>query len=70
MVEQIRDRMEGHWCHETIPAAGASPLAKAAVDRTRRENLLRLLASGEASPSPAGTILMRPERLRKLLDLS
>ena len=70
LIEQIRDRMERHWCREIIPALGGLTPSQAADDPTRREDLLRLLASFEANPSPAGSILMRPERLRKLLDLT
>ena len=70
LVEQIRDQLERRWCDETVPALGGLTPRQAAADPTRRENLLRLLASFEATPGPAGSIIMRPERLRELLDLT
>jgi hypothetical protein len=69
LIEQIRDQMERRWCDETVPALGGLTPRQAAADPTRRETLLRLLASFEATPDTAGSILMRPGRLRDLLDL-
>jgi hypothetical protein len=70
LFEQIRDRMERRWCEETIPALGGLTPREAAADPTRRENLSRLLDSFEATGDPAGSVSMRPRRLRNLLGLS
>jgi hypothetical protein len=70
LVEQIRDRMERRWCDESVPALNGLTPRQAAADPTRRENLIRLIASFEAATGPAGPVVMRPERLRDLLGLT
>jgi hypothetical protein len=70
LVQQVQDMQERHWLGERIPAlAGLTPV-EAAADPTRVEQLQRLLASlPDPTDLPAGTITMRPDRLRELLAL-
>jgi len=71
VIEAMRDRQEIAWVDHRIPAlAGLTP-REAAADPTRRESLLRLLASfEEMGERSSGFIGMRPERLRELLGLA
>lgn len=71
VVEAMRDRQELAWLDHPVPAlAGLTP-REAAADPTRRESLLRLLASfEEMGERSSGFIGMRPERLRELLGLA
>jgi hypothetical protein len=70
VVEEICDRFERRWCDESVPAlAGLTP-RQAAADPTRRGELVRLIDSFEAQPVPPGGITMRPDRLRRLLEVS
>jgi hypothetical protein len=68
----LREHLEVRWCDESIPAlAGLTP-RQAAADPTRREALERLLASFEhphRGRDDAGSMTMRPARLRELLGL-
>lgn len=67
--QQIADQFERRWCDEAVPALGGLTPRQAAADPTRREQVIRLIASFENQPTPAGAITMRPHRLRALLDL-
>lgn len=72
VVEAMRDRQEIAWVDHPVPAlAGLTP-REAAADPTRRESLVRLLASFEETGERkdlSGFIGMRSERLRELLGL-
>lgn len=69
-VDQIQDWLERRWLDESVPAlAGLTP-RQASADPTRRDELRRLIASfPEADSVPDGGLIMRPDRLRELLDL-
>lgn len=71
-MEQMRDRYEERWCDEVVPALGGVTPREAAADPTRRESVERLISSFEEMPDPAGGLgpMMRPARLRELLDLT
>ena len=69
-IVQIQDILEQRWLQESVPALGGLTPRQAAEDPTRREEVLRLIASFPTEddlPSPAVT--MRPARLRALLGL-
>lgn len=75
-LEEIRDRFERRWCDEPVPALGGLTPRAAAADVTRREEVVRLLASfPEPGPDDdimaggRGGAMMRPARLRELLGL-
>jgi hypothetical protein len=70
VVEEICDRFERRWCDESVPALGGVTPRQAAGDPTRRGELVRLIDSFEALPVPLGGITMRPDRLRRLLELA
>lgn len=73
-VEEIRSRMEARWCEEAVPALGGRTPRQAAADPTRRESVVRLIAS---FPEPdVGAVSVnglafgfRPDRLRALLGI-
>ncbi|MDZ7731818.1 MAG: SEC-C domain-containing protein [Acidimicrobiia bacterium] len=67
--EALRDHFERQWCDERVPALDGLTPRQAAADPTRRDALLRLIASFEDVDAPDGAITMRPARLRELLDL-
>jgi hypothetical protein len=69
VAEQTADQLERRWCAEPVPALGGLTPRDAAADPTRREQLIRLIASFEHQPAPEGAITMRPHRLRALLGL-
>lgn len=69
VVEQIQDHMERTWCDEPVPALSGLTPRQAADDPTRREQLVRLLASFDGRPAPSQGFGMRPARLRTLLGL-
>ncbi|MGH9111869.1 MAG: YecA family protein, partial [Acidimicrobiales bacterium] len=68
LLEETRDRFEQRWCDESIPALSGLTPRQAAQDPTRRDELIRLIASFEG-PVPDHAVTMRPDRLRELLDL-
>lgn len=72
-MEAIRDRFEERWCDDSVPALGGLTPRQAVADVTRREEVVRLLASfpepPPGPPTPADGGLMRPSRLRSLLSL-
>lgn len=67
VMRQFVRQMEDAWVDESIPALGGVTPRQAAADPTRRDDLLRLLASFDRFPSGPGA--MDPARLRLLLDL-
>lgn len=69
IAEQVADQLERRWCDEPVPALGGLTPRDAAADPTRREQVIRLIASFEHQPAPDGAITMRPHRLRALLGL-
>ena len=69
-LAEIRERQEERWCDESIPALGGLTPREAAADPTRREELLRLLASFDRIGDGSDGMTMRPARLRELLDLA
>jgi hypothetical protein len=66
-LAELRDRFEQRWCDESVPALGGLTPREAALDPTRREEVVRLIASFEHMPT--GDLGMRPDRLRELLGL-
>jgi len=66
--EQLRDMMEQRWLNENVPALGGVTPRQAAVDPTRREDLIALLRSFDRMPA-GGAITMRPDVLRRHLGL-
>jgi hypothetical protein len=68
-LDELRDRFERRWCDESVPALSGLTPRQAAHDPTRREELVRLIASFEDHAVPDGAIMMRPGRLRELLEL-
>ena len=69
VVEEVCDRFERRWCDESVPALGGLTPGQAAADPTRLGELIRLIDSFETQPVPPGGITMRPDRLRRLLEL-
>jgi hypothetical protein len=68
IVEQVLDMMERRWIGEEVPALGGITPRQAAVDPTRREDLIALLRSFDRMPTSGG-ITMRPNILRRHLGL-
>jgi hypothetical protein len=68
IVEQVLDMMERRWIGEEVPALGGITPRQAAVDPTRREDLIALLRSFDRMPT-SGSITMRPNILRRHLGL-
>ena len=68
VVEQLLDMMERRWLDEDVPALGGITPHQAAVDPTRREDLIALLRSFDRMPAGGG-ITMRPDVLRRHLGL-
>lgn len=73
-MESIRSRMEARWCDEAVPALGGRTPRQAAADPTRRESLVRLIASlpdPDDGPSAGDGLAFgfRPGRLRALLGI-
>jgi hypothetical protein len=68
IVEQVLDMMERRWISEEVPALGGITPRQAAVDPTRREDLIALLRSFDRMPTSGG-ITMRPDILRRHLGL-
>ena len=66
--EQLRDMMEQRWLDENVPALRGVTPRQAAVDPTRREDLITLLRSFERMPT-GKAITMRPDVLRRHLGL-
>lgn len=67
LVER-RNQLEEQWCDESVPALGGLTPRQAAADPTRRDELRRLLNSFDALATD-GPGMMRPDRLRELLEL-
>jgi hypothetical protein len=68
MADQIVDMIERHWLDEEVPALGGITPRQAAVDPTRREDLIALLRSFDRM-DVGGSISMRPDVLRSHLGL-
>jgi len=68
-MARLRERIEERWCDESIPALGGLTPREAAADPTRRDALVRLIASFKASRQESNFLSQRPERLRELLGL-
>lgn len=70
-MSEIRAAMEERWCDENVPAIGGVTPRDAAADPTRRDDLIRLIASFERlQPSTeSDAMTFRPWRLRELLGL-
>jgi hypothetical protein len=69
VAEEIQDKMERRWLTEHVPALGGLTPVEAVADPSRVEQVERLIASWSERPLPAGSITMRPDRLRQLLGL-
>lgn len=69
LFEQIRDRIERRWCDETIPALGGLTPREAAADPGGRTSSGCSTASKRPA-TRAGSVSMRPRRVRNLLGLS
>jgi hypothetical protein len=69
VVVQIQEQMERRWLDEPVPALGHLTPRQAAADPTRREQLVRLLASFPEPEAGSDAILLRPGRLRAALGL-
>jgi hypothetical protein len=69
VVVQIQEQMERCWLDEPVPALDDLTPRQAAADPTRREQLLRLLATYPDPGPGTHAILLRPGRLRALLGL-
>jgi hypothetical protein len=69
VVDQLADMMERRWIDEEVPALGGVTPRQAAVDPTRREDLIALLRSFDRMPASGG-ITMRPDMLRRHLGLN
>jgi len=71
LLESMRDAHELRWIDEQIPALSGITPQEAAADPTRRESLVRLLASFEDSDEQRGGdwLGMRPSKLRELLGI-
>lgn len=68
-VADALDRFERRWCDEAVPALdGLTPRA-AVADPTRRDDVVRLIASFPEIDPASGAFGLRPWRLRELLDL-
>lgn len=63
------ERPEQLWCEEQVPALGGVTPRQAAADPTRRDALIRLIASFPTIEPSSGAFGLRPDRLRALLDL-
>jgi hypothetical protein len=68
VLEQILDMMERRWLDDNVPALGDMTPRQAAIDPTRREDLISLLRSFDRMPS-SGSVTMRPDVLRRHLGL-
>lgn len=65
VVEELLDMMERRWLDEETPVLGGVSPRQAAIDATRREDLIALLRSFARMPG-GGAIIMRPDVLRRL----
>ena len=71
-LDDMRSRMEERWCDEQIPALGGRTPRECVADPTRREEVVRLIASFEgfdAGGDFGPSMSFRPARLRELLGL-
>jgi hypothetical protein len=68
MADQIVDMIERRWLDEEVPALGGITPRQAAVDPTRREDLIALLRSFDRM-DVGESISMRPDVLRTHLGL-
>jgi len=69
-LAEIQDLIEQRWLEDSVPALGGLTPRQAAADPTRREEVLRLIASFPPGDDlPAGAVTLRPARLRELLGL-
>ncbi|MEA2058457.1 MAG: SEC-C metal-binding domain-containing protein [Actinomycetota bacterium] len=68
ITDQIVDMMERRWLDEEVTALGGITPRQAAVDPTRREDLIALLRSFDRM-DVGGSISMRPDVLRTHLGL-
>lgn len=66
---EFLERHEQLWCEEQVPALGGVTPRQAAADPTRRDALIRLIASFPSVAPSTGAFALRPDRLRALLDL-
>ncbi|MDN5930661.1 MAG: hypothetical protein L0I24_06310, partial [Pseudonocardia sp.] len=69
-LAEIQDGFERRWCDEHVPALDGRTPREAAADPTRRDELVRLIASFPEIDPATGAFGMRPWRLRELLGLS
>ncbi|MBW3640069.1 MAG: hypothetical protein KY451_09505 [Actinobacteria bacterium] len=68
-MQEFLERHEQQWCEEQVPALGGVTPIQAAADPTRRDALIRLIASFPTIDPSTGAFGLRPDRLRSLLDL-
>lgn len=69
-LHELMDRYERRWCDEHVPALGGLTPRQAAADPTRRDELVRLIASFPEIEPTGGAFGLRPARLRELLGLT
>lgn len=69
-ILELLDRQERRWCDEQVPALGGRTPWQAAADPTRRDELIRLIASFPEIDPASGAFSLRPARLRQLLGLT
>jgi len=69
-IEQLQDRFERRWCEEEVPALDGHTPRAAVADPTRRDDVVRLIASFPEIDTSTGTFGLRPHRLRELLGLA
>ncbi len=69
VIEHLQDRFERRWCEEEVPALDGYTPRAAVADPTRRDDVVRLIASFPEIDTSTGTFGLRPHRLRELLGL-
>jgi hypothetical protein len=66
--EELLQMMERRWMTEPVPALGGVTPQEAVADPTRRDSVVRLLATFPESDDPQA-LLLRPDRIRAELGL-
>lgn len=68
-ADEVMTHLEQRWCSEPVPArAGLTP-EQAAADLTRRDDVVRLIASFPVPDPGTGVLGLRPQQLRDRLGL-
>lgn len=69
-AEQVMQHLEHRWCTEPVPALGGLTPEQAAQDPTRRDDVVRLIASFPTPDPSTGALGLRPQALRDRLGLT